>query len=205
MAFSNIRANNYSIENSNFLFTKEIAGNIIPAIASSTAAVTGISCLQIYTLLQTDDFNLFKNITFNLATSEFELSTPEDKRYIQNIPKTERSAAKIVIPKEFTVWDKIDLYGPNLKIKNIVNFFKEKYNVDVEYINYRDNTIASIINDDDFKDQTDDEDLEKSVEDLMKEKTNFKINEKTKYIELEISGSKLFKILTIFNLYFFIK
>ena len=189
MAFSNIRANNYSIENSNFLFTKEIAGNIIPAIASSTAAVTGISCLQIYTLLQTDDFNLFKNITFNLATSEFELSTPEDKRYIQNIPKTERSAAKRVIPKEFTVWDKIDLYGPNLKIKNIVNFFKEKYNVDVEYINYRDNTIASIINDDDFKDQTDDEDLEKSVEDLMKEKTNFKINEKTKYIELEISGS----------------
>lgn len=192
LAFSNIRANNYSIEPSNFLSVKEIAGNIIPAIASSTAAVTGISCLQIYTLLQTNDINSFKNITFNLATSEFELSTPEDKRYIQNTPKTEKSSAIQVIPNEYTVWDKIDIFGPNLTIKNIINFFKEKYNVDVEYINYKDDTLATIFNSDDDEDdveKNEDEDLEKSIEDLMREKTKFNLNEKTKYIQLEISGT----------------
>ena len=54
LSFSNLRASNYNIEKTEFLNAKEIAGNIIPAIASTTAAITGITCLQIYTLLQTD-------------------------------------------------------------------------------------------------------------------------------------------------------
>lgn len=184
LSFSNLRASNYYIESSNFLTVKEIAGNIIPAIASTTAAVTGIACLQIYTLLQTDDIKLFKNISFNLAISEFDLSTPEEKRYIKYIPKTESSAAIQVIPNEYTVWDKLDLYGPNLKVKNIVDYFKNNYNVDVDYINYKDETLASPFdNDDEY------EDFDKSIEDLIKEKTNFNLNEKFKYIQLEISGS----------------
>jgi ubiquitin-activating enzyme E1 len=182
LSFSNLRASNYFIEPSNFLTVKEIAGNIIPAIASTTAAVTGIACLQIYTILLTDDIKYFKNISFNLAVSGFDLSTPEEKRTITNIPKTERSAAIQVIPREYTVWDKLDLYGPNLKIKNIVDDFKNKYNVDVDYINYKDNTLASPFDDED-------EDLDKSVEDLLKEKTKFNLNEKSKYVELEITGS----------------
>ena len=180
LSFSNLRATNYSLEPSDFLTVKEVAGNIIPAIASTTAAVTGIACLQIYTLLQTSDIKLFKNISFNLAVSEFDLSTPEEKRYITDIPKTERSAAMKVIPNEYTVWEKIDFYGPNLKVKNIVDYFKTRYNVDIDYINYKDKTIASP--------SEDDEDLEKSIEELIKENTNFHINEKTKYIQLEITG-----------------
>lgn len=184
LSFSNLRASNYYIESSNFLTVKEIAGNIIPAIASTTAAVTGIACLQIYTLLQTDDINLLKNISFNLAISEFDLSTPEEKRYIKYTPKTESSAAIQVIPNEYTVWDKLDLYGPNLKIKNIVEYFKNNYNVDVDYINYKDKTLASP-----FDNEDEYEDFDKSVEDLIKEKTNLILNEKSKYIQLEITGS----------------
>lgn len=182
LSFSNLRANNYYIEPSNFLTVKEIAGNIIPAIASTTAAVTGIACLQIYTLLQTDNIKSFKNISFNLAISGFDLCSPENKRYIKSTPKTERSLAKKVIPHEYTIWDKLDLFGPNLKIKNIVDYFKNKYDVDIDYINYNDNTITSPFDDDE-------ENLEKSVEDLIKEKTNFNLNEKSKYIPLEITGS----------------
>ena len=140
--------------------------------------------MQIYTLLQTDDINLFKNISFNLAISEFDLSTPEEKRYIKYTPKTESSAAIQVIPNEYTVWDKLDLYGPNLKIKNIVEYFKNNYNVDVDYINYKDKTLASP-----FDNEDEYEDYDKSIEDLIKEKTNFYLNEKSKYIQLEITGS----------------
>jgi ubiquitin-activating enzyme E1 len=168
---------------------KEIAGNIIPAIASTTAAVTGIACLQIYTILLTDDIKYFKNISFNLAVSGFDLSTPEEKRTIINIPKTERSAAIQVIPREYTVWDKLDLYGPNLRIKNIVEDFKNKYNVDIDYINYKNDILFSNFKDDDEEEEEEDEDLDKSVEDLIREKTKFNLNEKSKYVELEITGS----------------
>jgi len=182
LSFSNLRAKNYYIEPSNFLNAKEIAGNIIPAIASTTAAVTGIVCLQIYTLLQTNDINSFKNISFNLATSHFDLSTPEEKKYITDIPKTEKSCGIKAIPEKFTIWDKLDVYGPNLSAKKIIEYFVNNYNVDIEYINYGEKTISSTVLDED-------EDLEKSIETLMRENTKFVINEKTKYIPLEITGT----------------
>ena len=181
LSFSNLRANNYGIENCSFLKAKETAGNIIPAIASTTAAITGICCLQIYTLLQTDNLDLFRNSAFNLATSQFDLFIPEEKRYISDSPKTENSIEKKVIPKEYTVWDKIDIYGPNKTIKNIIDDFKEKYEVDIDYINYKDKTLASPIDEED--------DFDKTIEELIKEKSgeNLKNN---KYIKIEISGSK---------------
>ena len=184
LSFSNLRAKNYYIQPSNFLNVKEIAGNIIPAIACSTASVTGIVCLQIYTLLQTNNIKSFRNISFNLALSNFDLSIPEEKKYITDIPKTERSAAIKAIPGKFTVWEKMDLNGPNLTVKNIISYFKDNYNVDIENINFGEKTIASPLLDGD-------KDLEKSIEELIKENTNFIINEKTKYIQLEITGSDL--------------
>ena len=182
LSFSNLRANNYNIEKTNFLKVKEIAGNIIPAIASTTAAIAGLSCLQIYTILLTDNLNHFRNSNFNLATSIYDLSIPEEKRFITDSPKTETTNETKVIPNKFTVWDKIDLYGPFLNVKNIVDIFKNKYNVEIEFINYKSNILASPIDGD--------EDYNKTVEELIKEIEGENINKKNKYIKLEVSGSK---------------
>ena len=180
LSFSNLRANNYNIEKTNFLNAKEIAGNIIPAIASTTASVTGITCLQIYTLLQTDNLRSFRNSDFNLGTSLFDLYIPEEKRYIQDCINNENTLVKKVIPGEYTVWDKIDIIGPNKTVRNFVDDFKDKYNVDIDYINYDDYTLASPID-------GDEDELDKTIEELFKE--NSKLYENTKYIKLEISGS----------------
>ena len=189
LSFSNLRASNYYIEPTNFLTTKEVAGNIIPAIASTTAAVTGIACLQIYTLLQSNDIKLFKNISFNLAISQFDLSTPEEKRYFTDIPETEKRAAIKMIPRQYTVWEKIDFAGPKLKAKNILEYFKDKYNVKIENINFNETTlISTTINEDEDEDTDDVKNLEKSIEELINEKTDFHINNRTKYIQLEING-----------------
>ena len=182
LSFSNLRANNYNIEKTNFLKVKEIAGNIIPAIASTTAAIAGLSCLQIYTILLTDNLNHFRNSNFNLATSIYDLSIPEEKRFITDSPKTETTNETKVIPNKFTVWDKIDLYGPFLNVKNIVDIFKNKYNVEIEFINYKSNILASPIDGD--------EDYNKTIEELIKEIDGENINKKNKYIKLEVSGSK---------------
>jgi len=180
LSFSNLRANNYNIEKTDFLNVKEIAGNIIPAIASTTAAVTGISCLQIYTLLQTDNLRSFRNCDLNLGIGLFDLFIPEEKRYIKDLKNDKNILEKKVIPREYTVWDKIDIIGPNKTVKNIVDDFKDKYNVDIDYINYNNYTLASPIEGED--------DFDNTIESLLKE-NNVKLNENIKYIKLEVTGS----------------
>ena len=180
LSFSNLRASNFNIEKTEFLNAKKIAGNIIPAIASTTAAVTGIACLQIYTLLQTDNLRSFRNSDFNLGTSIFDLYIPEEKRSIHDYINNENILVKKAIPREYTVWDKIDIIGPNKTVRNLDNDFKDKYNVDIDYINYGELTIASLIDEDEYE-------LDKTIEELFKEKA--KLYENTKYIKLEISGS----------------
>jgi len=75
-ATSNLRAQNFKIPNEDKIKVKFIAGKIIPAIASTTASIVGIVCLQLYTLCQKYNINSLRDCKFNLANNYFEFSCP---------------------------------------------------------------------------------------------------------------------------------
>uniref|UniRef100_A0A8C0QM61 Ubiquitin-activating enzyme E1 C-terminal domain-containing protein n=1 Tax=Chelonoidis abingdonii TaxID=106734 RepID=A0A8C0QM61_CHEAB len=51
MAASNLRAANYGIAPADWHTSKRVAGRIVPAIATTTAAVAGLACLELYKLV----------------------------------------------------------------------------------------------------------------------------------------------------------
>jgi len=78
-ACSNLRARNYKITECDRNKTKMIAGKIIPAIATTTAMITGVVTNEIYKYAQGfTDIEKFKNAFVNLALPSIMMSQPDD-------------------------------------------------------------------------------------------------------------------------------
>ena len=84
-ACSNIRARNYNLKEIDKLKLKMIAGRITPALAITTAAITEIVCLQLYTLYRTNNINFLRNCFFNLAINRFIMTLPAKETKHTNI------------------------------------------------------------------------------------------------------------------------
>ena len=82
-ASANLRAQNFNIEKCNKIKTKLIAGKIIPSIATTTASIAGLVCLQLYTLCQTKDIKYLRDCYINLSFSSFHFCNPG--KYQQNL------------------------------------------------------------------------------------------------------------------------
>eukprot|EP00063_Salmo_salar_P034448 XP_014009283.1 PREDICTED: ubiquitin-like modifier-activating enzyme 6 [Salmo salar] len=99
-AASSLRARMYSIEVADRLKTKRIAGKIIPAIATATAAVAGLVSLELVKVVGGYGFESFNNCFFNLAIPVMVL--------------TEAAPVKRTQIREdisFSIWDRWTVWG----------------------------------------------------------------------------------------------
>jgi len=119
---ANIRARQYQITEVERLKVKHIAGRIIPAIATTTAAISGMVCIELIKVLEKRPVDQMKNLFMNLAEPFWAQSEPPPA-------KEEKLTDKI----SYTFWDQWQKKG-DCTLNVFLLYFKKKYSLKVTAI-----------------------------------------------------------------------
>lgn len=119
VAASNLRASNYDIAPADHYKSKLIAGKIIPAIATTTSLVSGLTCLELYKVVQGHKkLDSYRDNFLNLALSYLGYAEP------MRAPKSR------YYETEFTLWDRFELEG-EMTLKQFIDYFKNEHNLEI--------------------------------------------------------------------------
>ncbi|XP_028661674.2 ubiquitin-like modifier-activating enzyme 6 [Erpetoichthys calabaricus] len=125
-AASNLRARMYSIESADRFRTKRIAGKIIPAIATATAAVSGLVAVELLKIVAGYGFDSFRNCFFNLALPIIVFTKPAEVRRTQ-----------IREGISFSIWDRWTIHGKeDFTLSDFINAVQEKYGIEPTMVVY---------------------------------------------------------------------
>ena len=148
---ANLRCDNYAIARTDFQSCKVIAGKIIAAIATTTAAVCGLVILELFKLVLKKPTVAYMNRAIGLAVNSYTSFTAEEP--IKFITHTERviptsdelpqeafdergvvkeeyviKTVKHAYPEKHSVWDKLTCSG-SLSLKEFALWLKDEHKI----------------------------------------------------------------------------
>lgn len=126
---SNLRAANYKIQPADFQKTKKIAGRIIPAIATTTAMITGLVGLELYKVVQGASVAIerYRNSFVNLALPSFVQSEPFPCK--KNVSDPAKGLK--YYPEGWTLWDSFIIDEGDITFQQLFDFFRNKHSLEV--------------------------------------------------------------------------
>jgi len=124
-ATSNMRAWNYHIQQASRHKCKMIAGRIIPAVATTTAMITGLVSLEMYKLILGNiPVDKFCCANINLGYNDLTLFEPAKPQTVAEFYDAGENCIVKPIPLGFTCWDKIIISG-DLTVQQFLDKFTE--------------------------------------------------------------------------------
>jgi len=121
-AASNLRAYAYGIKTVSRLDSKLIAGKIVPAIVTTTAAVVGFVNLELYKIHAKKPITDYRNTFMNLALPFFGQAEPL------------KPAVKKYVQKEFNLWDRIDIRIGDITLKELLQYFIDNHEIQIDML-----------------------------------------------------------------------
>ena len=135
-ACANLRARNYKITECDRNKTKMIAGKIIPAIATTTAMITGVVTNEIFKYTQgMTDVAKFKNAFCNLALPLFLFSQPDDIKKNKSKEFDPIMCGPVtMIPEDYTNYDKVVIDVGSLTFQGLFDWMRDNKGVDITMV-----------------------------------------------------------------------
>jgi len=143
-AATNMRSWNYYITASTRASCRMTAGRIIPAIATTTASITGFVVLEVFKCVLGLPLESHRGCTIDLAVNNYVCGLLDDPKRVKNPEKKKKKAnemkdagameddddepTELVYPKEgFTCWDKVVVNKGDLTVEELTKAFPEVF------------------------------------------------------------------------------
>lgn len=128
-AVTNARSTNYEIKESDLSTVRVKAGNILAAIATATAGITGLQIMEIYKHVLGVDAGQYRQTTFNLATNRTAVEgLPDLWPEKDGVDKQKPPRPYMVVPTAgWTVWDTIDINEGDMTGPEVQAWLQKNY------------------------------------------------------------------------------
>ena len=182
-AQANLRARNYDIDECDRIKTKEISGNIIPTVLTTTASISGITSLQFYTFFQTNEKEYFRFCYFNSALNKYYFFEPDEPRKMKDKEYDDKLMSPVkAIPEGWNIWDRIEIEGPKT-CGQLIDYLEDKYKITIDILIVDKITIVTRF----IGKNVEKEKLK--IEDAYEAISQKKISDKKKYLNIQFVAS----------------